>query len=158
MKTAKTNNDVKRTVYDKIVNVSEDGEITVLNDIFEYPDGMKGATGSKFYAVSKEEYEEKTDRDEITEYLIDSGMELPENFKRGGFNEMVDAIIANNEEGSVMFDQSYIEIWDYLRKELKLTENEAFIFNCVGGGRCFDKNFKGTHNKHLHALIRKAES
>ena len=148
----------KETIYNKVVNVAEDGEITVLDYIFDHGDGFKGATGSKFYPVSRERYEEETERENVIERLIDSGIELPEQFKRGGFNELHEAMEANGEIEQFCFDTSYSNLWDYLREELNLTEDEAFIFECVGGGRCFDKNFKGTHNKELHKLIRKAES
>lgn len=150
----------KETTFNKVVNVAEDGEITVLDYIFYdtlHGKPFNGATGSKFYPVSRERYEEATERENIIEYLIDSGFELPDNFKRGGFEEMADAIINNGEEMDLMFDTRYSNLWDYLREELNLTEDEAYIFECAGGGRCFDKNFKGNRNKHLSKLIRDAE-
>lgn len=144
--------------YNKVVNIAEDGEITVLDYVFDHKDGFKGATGSRFYPVSKEEYEEKTSEDSIIEYLIDSGMELPEQYKRGGFEQLADAIITNGEEAETMFDTSYSELWDYLREECELSKDEAFIFTCSGSGRCFDKDFKGNVNPQLSKIIRQYES
>lgn len=149
----------QETKYNKIVNFDEDTkEITVLDGIFKYVDGFKGATGSKFEPVSKDEYEDRTDEDNFVEYLIDSGIDLPDNFKRSGFEGLAKAMIANDEVKDFVFDTSYSELWDYLRKELNLSEDEAYIFNCIGGGRCFDKDFEGNINPELSVLIREIES
>ena len=149
----------QETKYNKIVNFDEDTkEITVLDGIFKYEDGFKGATGSKFEPVSRDEYEDRTDEDNFVEYLIDSGIDLPDNFKRSGFEGLAKAMIANDEVKDFVFDTSYNELWDYLREELNLSEDEAYIFNCIGGGRCFDKDFNGNINPELSILIREIES
>ena len=149
----------QETKYNKIVNFDEDTkEITVLDGIFKYEDGFKGATGSKFEPVSRDEYEDRTDEDNFVEYLIDSGIDLPDNFKRSGFEGLAKAMIANDEVKDFVFDTSYDELWDYLREELNLSEDEAYIFNCIGGGRCFDKDFNGNINPELSILIREIES
>ena len=149
----------QETKYNKIVNFDEDTkEITVLDGIFKYEDGFKGATGSKFEPVSRDEYEDRTDEDNFVEYLIDSGIDLPNNFKRSGFEGLAKAMIANDEVEDFVFDTSYNELWEYLREELNLSEDEAYIFNCIGGGRCFDKDFNGNINPELSILIREIES
>ena len=149
----------QETKYNKIVNFDEDTkEIIVLDDIFKYEDGFKGATGSKFEPVSRDEYEDRTDEDNFVEYLIDSGIDLPDNFKRSGFEGLAKAMIANDEVKDFVFDTSYNELWEYLREELNLSEDEAYIFNCIGGGRCFDKDFNGNINPELSILIREIES
>mgnify|MGYP003593463116 FL=1 len=149
----------QETKYNKIVNFDEDTkEITVLDGIFKYEDGFKGATGSKFEPVSRDEYEDRTDEDNFVEYLIDSGIDLPDNFKRSGFEGLAKAMIANDEVENFVFDTSHNELWDYLREELNLSEDEAYIFNCIGGGRCFDKDFNGNINPELSILIREIES
>mgnify|MGYP001556407101 FL=1 len=149
----------QETKYNKIVNFDEDTkEITVLGGIFKYEDGFKGATGSKFEPISRDEYEDRTDEDNFVEYLIDSGIYLPDNFKRSGFEGLAKAMIANDEVKDFVFDTSYNELWEYLREELNLSEDEAYIFNCIGGGRCFDKDFNGNINPELSILIREIES
>ena len=149
----------QETKYNKIVNFDEDTkEITVSDGIFEYEDGFKGATGSKFEPVSRDEYEDRTDEDNFVEYLIDSGIDLPDNFKRSGFEGLAKAMIANDEVKDFVFDTSYNELWEYLREELNLSKDEAYIFNCIGGGRCFDKDFNGNINPELSILIREIES
>ena len=111
-----------QTEYNKIVNYNEETKkITVLDYIFK-DDSFKGATGSKFEPVSRDEYEYRTDED---------------NF---------------------VFDTSHNELWDYLREELNLSEDEAYIFNCIGGGRCFDKDYQGNYNEKLSQLIREIEA
>lgn len=157
MKAKTVSQEKKEIEYNKIVNVAEDGEITVLDYTFEYPDGIKGATGSKFYPVSKADFDEQVTFDNIVDYLMESGDEVPEQYKKGGFNEWAKAIIDAGEQANVFWDQSYSELWPYLRKALNLSEEDAYIFNCQGGGRCFDKEFKGNFNKKLSAIIRKAE-
>ena len=149
----------QETKYNKIVNFVEDTkEIIVLDGIFKYEGGFKGATGSKFEPVSRDEYEDRTDEDNFVEYLIDSGIDLPDNFKRSGFEGLAKAMIANDEVKDFVFDTSYNELWEYLREELNLSEDEAYIFNCIGGGRCFDKDFNGNINPELSILIREIES
>ena len=149
----------QETKYNKIVNFDEDTkEITVLDGIFKYEDGFKGATGSKFEPVSRDEYEDRTDEDNFVEYLIDSGIDLPDNFKRSGFEGLAKAMIANDEVENFVFDTSHNELWDYLREELNLSEDEAYIFNCIGGGRCFDKDYQGNYNEKLSQLIREIEA
>jgi len=119
----------QETKYNKIVNFDEDTkEITVLDGIFKYEDGFKGATGSKFEPVSRDEYEDRTDEDNFVEYLIDSGIDLPDNFKRSGFEGLAKAMIANDEVEGFVFNTSYNKLWEYLREELNLSEDEAYIF------------------------------
>ncbi len=150
----------KQTMYNKVVNISKDGEITVLDYIF-YDDmhgkPFNGATGSKFYPVSKEEHDNAIEDENMVEYLIDSGIELSPDQKRNGFVGVV-AGMSEREKAELMFDHSYMELWDYLREVCELDMEGAYIFNCVGGGRCFDAKFQGNVNPELSELIRKAES
>lgn len=139
----------------KVVNVDEDGEITVLQEIFNYDDGCKGATGSRFYPISEGEYEERTTREAIAEFLEGATELYPE---YDSYEDWADAIIANGEEGEVMFDNSYSNLWDMMREECGLSEEDAYVFDCVGGGRMFDANYQGNVNPELSELIRKAES
>lgn len=148
----------KQIDYKKVVNIAEDGEITVLDYLFIHNPEFKGATGSKFYPISKSKYKDTVnDDDAVIDSLIDSGMELPDSYKRTGFEGWADAFSTEDRE-NIFCDTSYRELWDYLREECNLTENEAYIFNCTGGGRCFDKKFKGNKNPELSKLIRQYEA
>lgn len=146
----------KQIDFNKVVNIAEDGEITVLEYVFSHDESFKGAVGSRFYPVSKSEYEEKIDPEYVIDYLIDSGLELPDEFKRSGFKGMVDQMTASEIE-NLMFDTSYSELWNYLRKTTGLDKEKAYIFECVGGGRCFSADFDGNVNPHLSEIIREFE-
>lgn len=143
--------------FNKIVNFDkESNEITVLDVVFKYDDSFKGATGSKFLPVSKSEYKERTKKDNVIEQIIECG--LPENFQKTGALGCYKAMKQNNEIEQFCFDTSYSELWGYLRKELKLNKTDAFIFECIGGGRCFDKDFQGNVNPELSEIIREYEN
>ena len=149
-------NNRKEIVYNKIVDYSEDREITVLSGVFEYTDSFRGATGNKFIPISEEEIQ-----DRISEYEGEN-MEflkyMADNFG-GVTSQMIDGIDTSREALiDFFFDQSYRELWDDIREELGLSEEEAVIFDCVGGGRCFDKDFQGNINPELSAIIREYES
>lgn len=152
-----TTNTRKETKYNKVVNIADDGEITVLDGVFIYSDDFKGATGSKFYPVSESEYNDTINEDNVIDSFIDSGAELPKGHERNGWQSVYDAM-SSDEIESFMFDTSYSELWEYLRAECGLSLEDAKIFNCVGGGRCFDANFKGNKNKALSKIIRQYES
>jgi len=145
----------KLTKYNKIVNYSEDREITVLDHVFEN-DNFKGAVGSVFYPVSEEEIQNR-----IGEYE-DNDKELLIYFAEN-FGELNREIIENIDSSrkaliELFFDLSYPELYDYMRSELNLSKDQAVIFDCVGGGRCFGKDFKGNINIELSQVIRKHES
>lgn len=144
------------TKYNKIVDISEDGEITVLNDVFSYDNNHKGATGSKFYPITEEQIQ-----DRISE-LEGDDMELLK-YMADNFGEVTRAMIDNIDSSrdaliEMFFDLSYSEQWDDLRKQANLTKEDAIIFDCVGGGRCFDKNFQGNVNIELSEIIREYEN
>jgi hypothetical protein len=147
----------KETKYNKVVNFDEETkEITVLDYTFNHGDGFKGATGSIFYAVSKSEFDKTLepyldDKEELLCYMADNFGNLSSDTIRG-----VDA----SEEAlkDLFFDTSYSEIWDYLREATGLNEEQAYIFNCSGGGRCFDKDFNGNVNVELSQIIRDFEN
>ena len=140
-----------RTTYNKIVIV-EDNIITVLNDSFTHSDDFKGLTGTQFKIVSKDSFyntiEDYLDDDlEVLEYYADNFGNVT--------SEMIESVDSSEEAlKELFFDLSYKELWDYMREELNLSTGEAYIFNCVGGGRCFNKNDKFTHNKELEYLLK----
>jgi len=142
--------ETKREKINKIVKV-DGNEITVLNESFEYADGFKGLTGTVFEAVSKSEFynvlEPYLDND--TETLI----YLAENFGCLG-REIIEGVDSSKEAlTELFFDTSYSDMWDYFREELNLSEDEAYIFNCIGGGRCFRADDKFTYNTELEKYL-----
>lgn len=146
-----------QTNYWEVVHVDkENNEIIMLDYVFSHGDGFKGATGTKFEPIPKAEYDERMEDENIIESMIDNGMELPANYKRTGFEGLVNDMDYNDKE-SFQFDASYREHWHKLR-ELGYPESEYPIFNCTGGGRCFDSKFNGNTNPHLSKIIRQYES
>lgn len=143
-----------KTEYNKIVHVEDDGEILVLEYVFEDLDG-KGAVGTRFYPISKEEYDERTTFESVLSYLK-SAAECPPQYR--SYRDWAKDICENNEQEDAMFSISNPELWDEMRSELKLSETDAYIFECVGGGRMFDSGFYGNKSSDLSEVIRKFES
>ena len=147
-----------QTEYNKIVNYNEETkEVTVLDYIFK-DDSFKGATGTIFEIISKDYF------NETIEPYLNEPLELLKYYVEQGFDintRMIDNIEeASGEESlkKLFFDLSYSELWDYMREELNLSEDEAYIFNYSGGGRCFDKDYQGNYNEYLSQLIREIEA
>ena len=139
----------------KVVNIAEDGEITMLDYVFS--DGnIRGAVGTTFYPVTEEDIQDRISEYENndTELLI----YFAENF--GNLDRYIIENIDSSREALIdlFFDQSYSEKWDYLREVIKKTDSEVILFECSGGGRCFDKNFRGNVNTELSEIIREYES
>jgi hypothetical protein len=142
--------------FNKVVNYN-DGEIVVLDYVFNDNDGFKGAVGSVFYPISMKEYKKRTTKKAVIEYLKDCFTE-EEIKSKGGINNFYNLIRDSGEIEQAIFDTSYQELWDSIRKELNLNKKNAYIFDCVGGGRCFDEHFQGNINSELSDIIREYES
>jgi hypothetical protein len=150
------NSEKKETLYNKVVNISEDGEITLLEYTFNHSDGFKGAVGSIFYPITEKQIQEAIsdyeDNDkELLIYMVENFGSLDRN--------MIENIDSSREALiDLFFDRSYEDLWDDLREQCNIKEEESVIFNCVGGGRCFDKNFEGNINPELSKIIREFEA
>lgn len=147
------------TKYNKVVNIAEDGEITVLSETFDYSDGFKGATGNKFYPVTESDIQDRISEyeDNDTELLI---------YYAENFGDLTADMIRNVDSSreallDLFFDRSYDELWDYLREVIGETDENSdsypVFFECTGGGRCFDKDFQGNYNVELSETIRELE-
>lgn len=153
-------NDKEEIKYNKVVNIAEDGEITVLDYVFKYRDSFKGATGSKFEPITESKLQEViSDYEGNDKELL---IYFAENF--GELNRQIIENLDSSREALIelFFDSSHSDLWDYLREEMGETdptsENYPVLFNCIGGGRCFDAKFKGNKNPELSKIIRKYES
>jgi hypothetical protein len=144
----------QETKYNKVVHI-EDGEIQVLDYTFIHSDSFKGATGSRFNAISKAEYKERTSRGYVVEHLLSAGFDNVKNQAQAV--RMYQDLKNSGELDEFMFDHSYYELWDYLRT-FGYPESEYPIFECAGGGRMFNKDFQGNVNPELSAIIREFES
>lgn len=145
----------KETKYNKIVNFDEETrEITLLDGVFQYEDGFKGATGTTFEPITEEQIQERLeglegDDIELLCYYAENFGEVTVEMIRG-VDSSREALI------ELFFDQSYCYLGDYLRESLNL--EDIVLFNCIGGGRCFDKDYQGNVNPKLSKVIRKYEA
>lgn len=135
----------------KVVKVI-DNEITVLSEAFDYGNGFKGLTGSTFDVVTEGEYWDRVNEllDEpraLRKYWHDMTGEYLRNY------DVINISSSEEEIKNLLFDTSYSNLWDDLREQLGLTETEAYIFNCSGGGRCFEADDKFTHNVELEKYL-----
>ena len=72
-------------------------------------------------------------------------------------NIVYKAMKENDEIESLIFDNSYKNMHDSIRKQIGLNQKDAFFFDCTGGGRCFKNDFQGNINPELSKIIRKFE-
>ena len=145
----------------EVVNIDkETNEIEMLDYLFNHNDGFKGATGTRFEPVSKEEYKERMSKESVIDNIIDSGLiegSIGEHIKRKVAAELYKEMKAAKELESFVFDLSYIEHWDKLRA-FGFPKSKYPVFNCTGGGRMFESDYIGNVNTELSAKIRKYES
>lgn len=149
-----------RTNYYICVGI-KDGELYMLDSIFEYPDGFKGATGTRFTPVTQEEIDQYNNPDHLRDNEYDYFWK--ESVQAGktklGLDEWLQLVIDEAQDYGLAYpghDNSYVD---------KLTPDDykhfpnAVTFNCIGGGRCFDKNmeFDIVLRPDLIKLINKAE-
>lgn len=148
----------KRDTFNKVVNFDrENNEITVLEYVFEYDDGMRGATGYVLRPVSRAEYEEKISFKSVKKYLKEIG-DLPEEYEDSGYNEFAQALIDRGEAEDFVFDLSFNDKYDEIREACGLDEENAYLFDCVGRGRCFGPDYQGNINPELSEIIREYEA
>ena len=50
-------NNCQRDPYFEVLGTTSDGGVVILEEVFKYPDGFKGATGALVYPVSEDEIE-----------------------------------------------------------------------------------------------------
>jgi hypothetical protein len=144
-----------QTTYNKIVNFDTDGkEVQMLGDVFQYKSGFKGATGTRFDMISKAEYKERMRKSNV----MDALRECSNNKSYTQLQQIYKDMKENDEIESFIFDLSYQELHDNMRKELKLSKTDCYIFSCSCGGRMFDKDFQGNFNTDLSQIIRDAET
>lgn len=145
----------EQTDYNLVVNVAEDNEITVLDYVFIHSDSFKGATGSVFYPISTREYEDRKSYNS----LKDSYKWLWQEAVASSRTEegLENWLEEQDFDDDFLFDTSYSGLWDYLRS-FGFPEEDYPIFECVGGGRCFNSDFQGNINPELSIIIRKYEN
>ncbi len=139
-------------VYNKPVGI-KDGSIYFLKEIFNYKDGMKGATGTVLDPVTQSEIDENNDFDNAVEYYREIWKSsVDADSTEQSLKDYVEDCL-NYQDGEYPgHDESYSELHDEAKKHF---DNEDIkTFTCVGGGRCFDEKLLSSFDKVIdHSLI-----
>ncbi len=138
--------------YNRPVGI-KDGSIYFLNEIFNYKDGMKGATGTVLDPVNQSEIDENNDLDNATEWYREIWQQAVE----GGHTEesLKDYVqdCLDHQDGEYPgHDNSYSELHEEAKKHFN--DDDIETFNCSGGGRCFNEELLSSFDKVIdHSLI-----
>ena len=131
--------------------------------IFEYENGLKGATATVLCPVSREIYEQRTDPtdsdtldwfEECWKGAVQTGHTTK------GLEAWAEEVLAVDGDEAV-FDFSGYDYWDDLRNAVpELTEEDYPVFECVGGGRSFRPNMQWDeiYNEELWNRIKEIEA
>jgi hypothetical protein len=129
----------QETKYNKLVGIIDD-EYCFLDYTFKDGDFM-GACGTILQPITRKQYEYDTSEDSLLERLGEWWKNAVDNNSTElGKVEWVRDIY-NRDGDDALYDLSGYDLWDQLRN-IGLTEEDYPVFNCIGGGRCFDKNMK----------------
>lgn len=109
------------------------GEVYILNDVFKYNDGFKGACGAILEPVTQSYIDENND----IEFIMNEVEFLwKESSSRDSLREYSEQML-NEIDGLFLYhDTSYINTEGL--DDLLCKFEGAVTWNCIGGGRCFD--------------------
>ena len=124
------------THYYEVIGTTSDGGVVILEEVFKYPDGFKGATGALVYPVSE---------DEIERALVDEKEDYYEEFWREDAGESNGTTLGLTEWVANIWDDEYIdsrfENYEYLETEDIAKAVGADVvperYTVVGLGRMF---------------------
>jgi len=146
----------KQINYNQIVGIIGN-DIYMLDYTFSDGKDFKGATGTVFNLVSKEQYEETMDNQD--DLFLDMWKDaVANNTTEQSFKDWFNDI-SDDEKLEINFDQSYSEYHDEIREIMNVSKEDYPVICCTGGGRCFKKGMKfdKVFNKKLIAEINKFE-
>ena len=131
------------TTYNEILGRDEHGSVIVLDEVFEYEQGCKGATGSRFEIVSREEVEEAIETENFEEYAREIWqMEVAEGVTTSGLEGWIEHHFETEEEKiEYLYDNSYSHLHPAIREAFDVPEDA--VINCTGGGRMFPGALEG---------------
>lgn len=133
---------LKETFIWKVIGITDDRTIVCVDRKFSYSHGLKGYTGSRFDAISKEEVKRCNTISYAKEYICDTiGKDEIKAISGSILNGAKTAL--REKEGLYLgHDTSYLNNYgkdlERIGKEYK--DIFGFIpktFNCIGGGRMF---------------------
>ena len=131
------------TTYNEILGRDEHGSVIVLDEVFEYDYGFRGATGSAFEIVSREEVEEAIETENFKGYAREIWqMEVAEGITESGLEEWTENYFGTEEEKiESRYDRSYSHMHPAIREAFNVPEDA--VINCTGGGRMFPDALEG---------------
>lgn len=123
----------------------KDGNLYLVNYTFEdemHGEPFKGVTGAVLAPLSQEYIDEKNDPEEIKEYYREFWVESVRNGDTElGLEEYVSNIHESYGDGAFPgHDTSYTSHIDIDSELVKTHFPDAVDFECIGGGRCFEKD------------------
>ena len=131
------------TTYNEILGRDEHGSVIVLDEVFDYGDGFKGATGTRFEIVSREEVEEAIEPENFEAYVYEHWqMEVAEGVTTSGLEGWIEHYF-ETEEAKIeyLYDNSYSRLHPAIREAFDVPEDA--VINCPGGGRIFPDALEG---------------
>ena len=135
----------------------------ICDYLFEYASDFKGATATVLEPVSRASYEEQTDPegDYAQDYYRENWIEaVKAGLTEYSLAEYTEDVLSSNGDEAI-YDLSGYDYWDMIREAVpELTEEDCPVFNCIGGGRSFDKDmiFDEVYNQELLDEIIKYEN
>lgn len=144
--------------YNKLIGRIEN-EYYFLDYIFYDGKDFKGATGSVMSPLTEDEYDERVDDYFSYENMREFWQQAVKAKRTDlGLDEWIEEVKNTDGENGVI-DDSYSASYGEILKE-KLGNEKAFMIECVGGGRCFDKKMKWDElfSKTLWEAIKKSET
>jgi len=150
---------VKTGTKDKKLVGRIDNAYYFCDTIFDYKDGLKGATATVLCPVSRENYEQRidpSDFDTLSCFADCWRGAVQAGTTTKGLEAWVEEVLYIDGDKAV-FDFSGFDYWDDLRNAVpKLTEKDYPVFECVGGGRSFspDMQWDEIYNKELWERIK----
>ena len=96
-----SNNTRHATGYYEVIGTTSDGGVVILEEVFKYQDGFKGATGALVYPVSYDEIERALSDDEKEDYY--------EEIWRGDAREPNGTILGLTEWVADIWDDEYLD-------------------------------------------------
>lgn len=144
----------RQNIYNEVIGIDTDGHIYLLNYTFEdtlFGEVFCGATGSIFVPLTQAEVDARNDVDNIAENYEHLWKEaVAEGETTDGLNDYVQNLIEQELScGEGLFlghdtsDTHYIS--DSVAADLQGRlgyEDEIIGYECIGGGRCFDREIQ----------------
>lgn len=131
------------TNYNEILGRDKYGSVIVLDEVFDYGDGFKGATGSVFEIVSREEVNEVIGAEHFKEYSREIWQaDVEAGATELGLEEWISHYFGREDHRiDYMYDNSYSHLHPAIREAFNIPEDA--VITSTGGGRMFPGALEG---------------